>query len=167
MSLRLAVFSGKNGHGVGDHEGGVEAHAELTDDVHARAAVLVQLLLELEGAALGDRAEILLHLLLAHADAVVRDGQQAELLIHAEVNREILAVQADVLIGQGEIGQLVDRVAGVGDELAQENLLVGVNRIDHQIQQPLGFGFELFLCHRHSLFFVSFGTQPLRVLKLL
>ena len=65
---------------VGHHEGGVEAHAELADDVGGvlpAVLLLGQLLLELEGAAAGDGAQVLLQLLLRHADAVVGDGQGA------------------------------------------------------------------------------------------
>ena len=50
---------------VGHHEGGVEAHAELADDVGG--AVLLHALLELEGAAACDGAQVLLQLLLRHA----------------------------------------------------------------------------------------------------
>ena len=63
---------------VGHHKGGVEAHAELADDVGGvlpAVLLLGQLLLELEGAAAGDGAQVLLQLLLRHADAIVGDGQ--------------------------------------------------------------------------------------------
>ena len=67
------------------------------------------------------------------------------------------------IIGQGSVGQLVDGVAGVGDDLPQEDLLVGVDGIDHQVQQSLGLGFKLLFAHSfHS--FVS--TRYVRVLTL-
>ncbi len=73
---------------VGHHEGGVEAHAELADDVGGvlpAVLLLGQLLLELEGAAAGDGAQVLLQLLLRHADAVVGDGQGAGNLVGVRV----------------------------------------------------------------------------------
>ena len=138
---------------VGHHEGGVEAHAELADDVGGvlpAVLLLGQLLLELEGAAAGDGAQVLLQLLLRHADAVVGDGQGAGELVGGEGDLEVGAVQPHLVVGEGLVGQLVHRVAGVGDQLPQENLLVGVDGIDHQIQQPLGLGLELFLCHDNA-----------------
>ena len=60
-------------------------------------------------------------------------------------NFEVGAVQPHLIVGEGLVGQLVHRVAGVGDQLPQEDLLVGVDGVDHQIQQPLGLGLELFL----------------------
>ena len=142
-----AVGPGGDGDVVGHHEGGVEAHAELADDV---GGVLGQLLLELEGAAAGDGAQVLLQLLLRHADAIVGDGQGAGNLVGGEGNFEVGAVQPHLIVGEGLVGQLVHRVAGVGDQLPQEDLLVGVDGVDHQIQQPLGLGLELFLCHDNA-----------------
>ena len=90
------------------HERGIEAHAELADDVDV--VLLFHLGLELQRAAVGDGAEVFLHLFPAHADAVIGDGQCARVLIHRETDDEIAAAQADVFIRQRLIGQLVDRV---------------------------------------------------------
>jgi len=86
-------------------------------------------------------------LLLRHADAVVGDGQGAGVLVHADADEEILPVHADALIGQRAVAQLVDGVRGVGEDLAQEDLLVRIDRIDHQVEHPFGLGLELLFCH--------------------
>ena len=142
---------GNHGHRLGDHEGGVEAHAELADDIHIRIGG--QILLKLQGAALGDGAQVLFHLLLGHADAVVRNGQQPVFLVGLEGDGEVRPVQTHALVRQRLIGQLVDGVRSVGDNLPEENLLICIDRVNHQIQQPLGFSLELFLFH---------GTCPFR-----
>jgi len=43
--------------------------------------------------------------------------------------------------------QLVHGVTGVGDQFPEEDLPVSVDGIDHQVQQPFGFGLELFGSH--------------------
>ena len=68
-------------------------------------------------------------------------------LVGLEFDRKIAAAEADVFIGQCLIRQLVDGVGGVGNNFTQENLLMRVNGVYHEIQQTLGFRFELFLCH--------------------
>ena len=136
--LVRAVGPGDHRHPVGHHEGGIEAHAELADDVGLVPLVLLgQLLLELERAAAGDGAQVGLQLLLGHADAVVGDGEGTLLLVRDQRNFEVSPVQTHLIVGEGLVGQLVHRVAGVGDELPEENLLVGVDGVDHQVQQPL------------------------------
>ena len=151
---------------VRDHEGRIEAHAELADDVDV--LFLLHLLLEAERAAVGDGAEVLLHLLAGHADAVIGDGQGTGVLVGGQGNGEIAAAQADGFIRQRLIGQLIDRVGGVGDQLAEEDLPMGINRIDHQIKKSLGLCLELLLCHNVSFLCVfGFGTHNYRVLKLL
>ena len=139
--LPAAVGPGGHRDLIGHHESGVEAHAELADDIHIALALALILrrhvLLELEGAALGDGAQVLLQLLPGHADAVVRDGEGALDLIGGQGDLEVRAVQSHLVVGEGLVGQLVHRVAGVGDELPQEDLLMGIDGIDHQVQQPL------------------------------
>ena len=77
ISLVTAVGLGDDGDVVGHHKGGVEAHAELTDDVNLVGGLVVlgQVCLELAGSAAGDGAQVGLQVLLAHADAVVGHGE--------------------------------------------------------------------------------------------
>ena len=59
---------------VGDDEGRIEADTELADQVGVLGAIGGELLEELARAGLGDRADLVDHLLPRHADAVVGDG---------------------------------------------------------------------------------------------
>ncbi len=94
-----------------------------------------------------DHAEIALHFLPVHADAVIRNGDGARVPIHGHADAEVLPCKTDALIRQGLVAELVDCIGGVGDDFAQENLLMRVDGVDHHVQQPPGFRFELFLCH--------------------
>ena len=148
-ALLLAVLAGDDRDLVGDHEGGVEADAELADDgdVLALGLLAVKLAFELVGAALGDDAEVVLGLLLSHANAVVTHGDGALVLVDDDVDVVVGAVKADLVVRQRQVAELVDGVGRVGDYLAQEDFLIGVNRVDHQVKQTLGFCLELFLSH--------------------
>ena len=157
--LAAAPGPGGDGDGVGHHKGGVEAHAELADDVGVAlgdALGLGHVLLELEGAAFGDGTQVLLQFLLRHAHAVVADGEGARGLVGDEGDLKRAPVQRRAALGQGLVGQLVDGVAGVGDDLTEEDLLVGVDGVDHQIQQTLGLRLELLLCHVDASYMNSF-----------
>ena len=44
--------------------------------------------------------------------------------------------------GDGLVAQPLAGVGGVGDELAEEDVLVGIDRVHHQVQQPRDVGFE-------------------------
>ena len=147
-----AVLLRHHGDVVRHHEGGVEAHAELADDVGV-LGVVPHLLLEPVGAGGGDDAQVVLQILLVHADAVVGDGEGPVFLVRLDLNFEVLAAHTHGVVRQGQVAQLVAGVAGVGDDLPEENLLVGVDRAHHQVQQPLGLRLELPLCHeRHFLY---------------
>jgi hypothetical protein len=78
----------------------------------------------------------------AHADAVVADGQRARLAVEGDADHEVGVVFIECGIGQALEAQLVGGVGGVGNEFAQENVLVGIQGMDHQLQQLFDFGLE-------------------------
>lgn len=84
---------------------------------------------------------------------VVADGQQPLLLVYCQRDGELVAADAHLIVGETEIAQLIDGVRGVGDDLPQEDLLVGIDRVDHQVQQPLGLRFEFLSFHTGHSFF--------------
>ena len=126
-----------------DHEGGVEAHAEAADDVDGVTLGLGVGLLEGLGAGVGDGAEVLLELGLGHADAVVGDGDGAVVLVKGHVDGEVGLVDLHRRVREALEVELVDRVRRVGDELAQEDLAVGVDGVDHEVEQLLALCLEL------------------------
>ena len=64
---------------VGDDERGIEADAELADQLRVLLLVAGHAREEFGGARLGNRAEMLDRLLAAHADAVVGNGDRVRL----------------------------------------------------------------------------------------
>ena len=150
IGLLRTVLLRADGDLIGHHERGVEAHAELTDDVDVGLLLVLflRLLAELIGTRGGDHTKVVFELFAAHADAVIRNGQRAVFAVERHGDGEIAAIHAHLVVRQRDIAELVNGVARVGNDLAQEDLLVRVNRVDHQIQQTLGFCFKLFFCHK-------------------
>ena len=148
-ALGLAELAGDHGHLIGDHERGVKAHAELSDDGEILILCLfaVHFALELEGTALGDDAEVVLRFRHGHADAVIAHGDGTGILVQDDVDPEIVTVQTHRIVREGQIAELIDCVGCVGNNLAQENLFIRVDRIDHQVEKTLGFCLELLFCH--------------------
>ncbi len=129
-----ALPAGGQRHPVGHDERGVEAHAELADQRRVLTLVAGQGPQELARPRLGDGPDVLDDLLAAHADAVVGDGDRPRAGVIADPDPQRA-------VGVGKFGlreqfqaEPVDRVRGVRDQLAQEDLLVAVQRVDHQVQ---------------------------------
>ena len=122
---------------VGDDERRIEADAELTDQLRVLLLVAGHAREEFGGAGLGDRAEVLDRLLAAHADAVVGDRDRARLRVGIDGDGELAASLQQLGTRQRLEAQLVERVRGVGNQLAQEDFLVAVERMDHQLEQLL------------------------------
>ena len=140
-----ALLFGVDGDGIGHHESRIETYAELADNIHI--ARFVHFLAEAVRTGGCDNTKVIFQIFLIHADAVIGNGQGAVFLVRGNGDLEITAVETDGVIRQGHVGKLIHSVAGVGNDLAQEDLFVGVNRIDHQVQETLGLCFKLFFCH--------------------
>ena len=132
---------------VGDHENGVEADAELADEVGVLAGVAGKLCEEILGAGPGDGAEVRDEVFLAHAGAGDDEGLVGFVEFKVDARR-IDAISNErpvLLVGEAEVAQLVERVGGVGDELAEKDLGVRVERVNDQLQELGDFGLELLL----------------------
>ena len=80
---------------------------------------------EVERAGEGDLADVFHDLFLRHADAVVDDGDRRGVLV--KLHPDLLGGEIDVRLSEGaEPAQFRDRVAGVGDDLAQKDFLFGI-----------------------------------------
>jgi hypothetical protein len=136
---------------VGNHECRVEADAELADQFRVVLVLAaLQQLEELLGPRVGDGTEGLGGLVAAQADAVVAHRQGAGLGIGDQFDSPLVAVGVDGGVGEGQVAGLVDGVAGVGDQLAQEDLLVRVEGMDHQVEDLVDLGLELALAYAHA-----------------
>src|SRR5690606_30976352 len=112
-----------------DDERGVEAHAELADQLRVLALIAGQPLDEALRAGMGDRAELLDDLVARHADAVVRDRNGLRALVDRDDDLEVRGLRRELLTRQRLEAQFVVRVRGVRDQLAKENLAVAVKRM--------------------------------------
>jgi hypothetical protein len=126
MLLGEAGAAGGERHLVGDDEAGIEADAELADELGVLLLVAGELAEEFPGAGLGDGADVLDHLLAAHADAVVADGDGPGVLVHAHPDLQLGVLLEQGRVGQGLEAQLVGGVAGIGNQFPEEDFLVAV-----------------------------------------
>ena len=139
----LAIGAADNLYVAGNHKGRVEAYAKLADDVDIGALLLGVLGLKLLGAGMGDGAQIALELLGGHANAVIRDGNGAGVFIKGDANSQVALVELDARVLQALKVELVDGVARVRDKLAQEDFLIGVDGVDHEVEQFFALGLKL------------------------
>lgn len=80
---------------------------------------------------------------LGHTDTGITDGEGLVLLIGDDVDAEILVGVELGGVGQGLIANLVQSIGGVGDQLTQEDLLVGVDSVNDQREQLRDLSLEL------------------------
>ena len=137
-----AGAAGDHGDLVGHDEARIKADAELPDQLRILLLVAAQLCEELARPGLGDRPEVLDRLLPAHPDAVVGDGDRALRLVAAHLDRQLAMAFHQRRLRDRFEPQLVQRIGGIADQLAQEDFLVAVQRVDHQVQQLLDFGLK-------------------------
>jgi hypothetical protein len=138
----LAPRPAENLHLVRDHEGGVETDAELADHVGRRVSAVLHCGEEGLRSGVRDGPEILHQLTAGHPDAVIGDGQRLRFRVSRDVDLQRQRGIVDVLLRALEMAELLLGVRRVRDQLAQENLPVGVEGVDDQIEQLLDLGLE-------------------------
>ena len=129
-------------HFLGDNERTVETNAELADQCAVGPLVAGQAIEEFLGAGFRDGTEIGDHLVAAHADAVVDDRQRAGILVEFDDDAEFWIVGDQRFVRQSLETQSVDGVGGVRNQLSKEYLPVGIQGVDHELQEFLGFGLK-------------------------
>jgi hypothetical protein len=74
------------------------------------------------------------HLVAGHADAVVTHRECAFRGIDLDDDVQVSGVRLEFFVAVGLQSELVQRVGGVRDELAEERVLVRIDRVDHQLE---------------------------------
>ncbi len=140
--LVFTRLAGDDLDAVGDHEGAVEADPELADEIRIPFRISGKLREEVFRTRAGDGAQVRDQILLIHADACVGDRERAVLLVELQVDARIERKRLVDILCKRQVAQLVERVGGVRNELAQEDLRMRVERVDDQLQQLTDFGLE-------------------------
>ena len=91
---------------------------------------------------MGDGAQVLLELVGRHADAGIGDGDGPGVFVEGDADLELVLAELDVLVGQAAEIQLVYRVGRIRDELAEEDLAIGVDGVDHEVEELLALRLE-------------------------
>ena len=162
-SLASTSLAGSNSNLLCYHESRIEAHAELPNHFLVRQLriillCLLQLLQKCLGAGLGNSTDILYHLVPGHADTVIGNSQGMTILVRHQENLIILVALKNITVLQGLKMQLVNSIRRIGNQLTEENLVIGINAVNHQIQQlfSLCLKFMGCLCHKKlSPFYVN------------
>jgi len=142
---------------VCDHEDGVKSDPELPDEVAVFFGIAGELIDESPGARLGNRTEVVHEILLVHSDTVVNDGEGVVILVKADDDLGIPIHLFETLIGQPEVVKFIKRVIGIGDELPDEDLFVGVEGVGQQMEQLPDFGLILMFGHCRLLVILKFS----------
>mmetsp|Transcript_85951 Transcript_85951/g.240539 ORF Transcript_85951/g.240539 Transcript_85951/m.240539 type:complete len:294 (-) Transcript_85951:7-888(-) len=138
--LFIVVMLADHPHLVRNEVCRVEAHTELPD--HGDVAAGRHRLHESLRTRLGNGAKVVDELVFRHADARVLDGDRRVCLVWDDLDEKV-RLSLDLLrIGDGLVPDLVQGVGCVGNQLAQEDLLVAVEGVDDQAHQLLNVSVE-------------------------
>jgi hypothetical protein len=142
MFLRQAGAPRGQRDTVGDDEAGIEADAELADQLRILLLVAAELAEELARTGFGDGADVFDDFLPVHADAVVANRDGFCILVDADPNLQFGIGFEQRGIGQCLEAQLVGGIGGIRDQFAQEDFLVAVQGMNHQLQELLDLGLK-------------------------
>ena len=154
-------FAGDDVRLVGSHERGIETHAELSDQFRIVAFGFFLLLHgfnERLGAGLGDGADVRNQIVAVHADAVVNKGKGAGFLVRRNADFPVLRI---FRMADGLETRLVQSIGCIRHQFPDENVFVGIDGMNHQLQQLLNFCLKLHtvFCHDKASCWNSLRNQ--------
>ena len=136
----------KNGDLIRDHERRIKAHAKLPDERRIHRAAL-RLRLELFDERLRSRVcnrpEIFNQLPVRHADARIRERDRLRRLIRREGHLQRRIRLRDFLPARLQKAQFLRGIRRIRNQLADEDLLIRVERMDDKIEELRDLGLEL------------------------
>ena len=150
---RCAGLAREHFYALGDDEGRVEADPELPDELRVLLLVARERLEELRRPRLRDRAEVGDRLLARHPDAVIPNGERARRRITVHPYGELCVLAEQLRLGNCLKAQAIVGIRGIGDQLAQEDLPMAVQGMDHQLEELAHLGLKaecLFRVLRHA-----------------
>ncbi len=149
--MALAAVPGPTLHEdpAAGHEGGVEADAELADEVDVLLRRFRQLGQEGIGTRVGDGAEVGLELVAAHADPGIGDREGVVLVIEGDVDLERHVGIEDIGGGNALMPEFLQGICRIGDQFANKNVPLGVQRVDDDIEELLDLCLKFVGCSFH------------------
>jgi hypothetical protein len=153
--LLVVVVLGGDLDLLGNEVGRVETNTELTCiSAEAPCPVLGELtnhgdistgresLHECLGTGLCDRTEVVDEIGLGHTNTGIPDGEGTLLLVGSDSDKELLLSVEGRWVGESLVSDLVESIGRVRDQFSKENLLVGVEGVDDEIEKlgDLGLG---------------------------
>ena len=136
---RTAAF---HSDAVCDDKTRIKPHAKLANQLRIVFLIARQLVHEVARAAFGDGAEVVNGFLLRQTDAVVGDRERFGGLVETDTHLELRVGLIEASVVERLKTQLVASIRCVGDQLAQKNLRVGVERVRDQLEELGDFGLE-------------------------
>ena len=127
---------------VGNDVGGIKADAELANQVRIFGLIARQRCEKFARAGFGDGAQMFDGFLARESDPVIRDSNRTRRLVEGYVDFQIGIIAQQRRFVQRRKTQFVAGVGSVGNQFAQENFLVAVQRMDHQVEQLLDLSLE-------------------------
>ncbi len=112
-------------HLVGDHECGVEAQAEVSDDGGGVVLVFVE---ELLRAGEGNLVDVFVHFLGSHTYTTVGDGERLLLFIYGDIHFGVAQVALEITDGRKRL-EFLRCVNCIGNQLTKKDLVVAVKKL--------------------------------------
>ena len=107
------VRAGNELYAVADHEGGIEAQTEMSDDSGRTALGVFILGDKIHSTRQSYLTDKFFYLLAVHADTVIRDGNRARVAVKANIYAKLAVVKIAYLAERGKTAQLSNRIACV------------------------------------------------------
>mmetsp|Transcript_4083 Transcript_4083/g.7835 ORF Transcript_4083/g.7835 Transcript_4083/m.7835 type:complete len:223 (+) Transcript_4083:2154-2822(+) len=142
LSIAIIALT-RNTDSISNQKCRVESHSEHTNHVHVIRFAFAQRLDEVGGSRPCDGSQVGNQILLRHANTRVADGQRLSIGIVFHLHLQLLRISQQLRLRHTQKSNLIQGIGRVRNKFPQENVLIGVERVDDDIQHFVYFGFVL------------------------
>ena len=156
VGLAFTSLTGNDRNGVGDHKSRIKTNTKLANHILISDFAICflgffQLFQEGLGTGFGNRTEILNQVVTVHAQTIIGNSQSMGVCIRCDMDFKTRIAFEQIAVRQRFIVQFIDRIRGIGNQFPQENFMIRINGMDHQVQQLFRFRLEFKSFFRHDL----------------
>src|SRR5688572_13151140 len=97
-----------------------------------------------------DRPEILHQITMRHANSSVSEGDRARCFVGLDTDFQWQVRLINLFPGGLQEPEFLKCIRGIGNQFANENLFIGVERVNDNVQQLLNFGLKMMFFDAHN-----------------
>mmetsp|Transcript_26461 Transcript_26461/g.56851 ORF Transcript_26461/g.56851 Transcript_26461/m.56851 type:complete len:224 (+) Transcript_26461:1975-2646(+) len=141
MLCIIVVALTRHRHSISDQECRVKSHTKHTNHVDIVRLTRRQCFHKIGSSRTSNGTKIRNQIILAHTNTSIANGKRLGLRIILNLHLQLRRITQHLWLGHTQKADLIKSIGRIGNQLTEENVLVGVEGVDDNVEHFVDFGF--------------------------